>query len=270
MPKQIRERSVSDLKQLKRWHDFRDRMTVFDLSWSGKYQSASQLAKITSRANGTLNYKTLNLNKKRHYCFVKRWWQPATLEYVLQQGAEQYFKQIRKNAGRKRKYTMKQAWKLFKSYMQYVHDKGNNVGPWTFANLFHKEFNLSPTTIVEYIKVFANQTKLLVEGHHLDEHNKKCRLQSGKFWMKLGKKYYFGSTASIDEATLYTKEIVSRAYIYKPNGIYQSRLFEQRAKEARFHRNDPIITINNIKNIDNPVKDIDTWPMPPLPTLRVS
>ena len=95
IPREIRRGQV----KLDTFYETLDKIQVWKLSFSGRFNNINQLVKHASRTNGDTNYHTLGLYERRGYKFCKHWWQVATAEAIAEQGGIDFFKRIEKGNG---------------------------------------------------------------------------------------------------------------------------------------------------------------------------
>ena len=254
--------------KIQQFREERDRLTIWSHSVSGEYPSRRSLTRVANRTNGRSNYKTLGLTQRRSYNFINRWFQCGTEAQIADAGGIKFFGQVCKQSGRKRKLTRKQMLKLFIHFLECIHEQECELSAWQFAFQYQEKYQVSISTILRYINIFARIRRKLIEGHELDEHNKETRLNFCEFLFTLGRDAYDSITASIDEAVVYTKETIGNVMTYESiSNAYAG--FQEICNNNRFTRRHRAVQIDDAVPQDNPVRDIHTWTVPPLVVLRV-
>ena len=260
IPREIRREQV----KLDTFYDTMDKIQVWRLSFSGRYDNINQLAKHTNRGSCDTNYKTLGLYKRRGYEFCNHWWQVATAEAIAEKGGIDFFKQIKPGRGRKRKLTLNQGLNLFTDFLQQIHENECELSVYQFASQNYAKYQISIRTVMRYIDIFAKERRKLIEGHSLDEANKLRRLEMCRFWDELGQEYFNSVAVSIDESVFYCNDVVRKSTTYEPKCIHYEEL-QILGNENKFTREVPIVAFDYSKGSENPVAGIQFWTLPPLP-----
>ena len=246
-----------------------DRKRIYELSFTAEYiNNKNLLIKHASRTNGFINYKSIGLSKARSRKFITKWYKIEP-EEVVYGGGIGFFDDTHghNRSGRTRALSVEQMWDLFIIYFKTM--ESFKYGIYTFGENIKLNYNLSRRTIVRYLKVFCKVYKKLKQPHALTPENKKRRNNNCKFWRGLGFEYYKHVCATIDETVVYTEHIPVKLTGFTPkDNINNFDDFVAQAEGARF----PRVNKNEYdkpKVPSNPVEEINTWTMPPLPFRNV-
>ena len=143
-------------------------------------------------------------------------------------------------------------------------------GIYTFAKTMSKKYDyLCIRTIVRYIKLFTKTYKKLKQPTQLPPRTKTQRLAHCNFWERLGLDYLKQEMATVDETTVYTKDIPCIMTGYEPREDLKTyEDFCKIARETKFRENNNN-NINTPETPENPTHHMHLWTVPPQMFQRV-